>query len=78
MVLVEVRKESRIINFIENILKMESHSSCEERNSQDQKKDLEKDYVCGDLACGRRYGTNAALYTHIKNKHRGIPPVQLL
>ncbi|KRX08523.1 hypothetical protein PPERSA_13004 [Pseudocohnilembus persalinus] len=28
-------------------------------------------YICG---CGKTYGSNAALYTHIKNKHGGYQP----
>jgi hypothetical protein len=34
-------------------------------------KDITKNFVCGDKNCGKSYGTNAALYTHIKNKHDG-------
>ncbi len=54
---------------------MESISECDDKNSPEIRKEIDKDYICGDLSCGRRYGTNAALYTHIKNKHRGVPPV---
>jgi len=32
-------------------------------------KKTRREYVCGNLNCGKKYGTNAALYTHIKNKH---------
>ncbi|CAD8150094.1 unnamed protein product [Paramecium pentaurelia] len=39
-----------------------------------KKEEIEKDFICGDPNCGRKYGTNAALYTHIKNKHNGVPP----
>lgn len=40
-----------------------------------KKDEIEKEFICGDPNCGRKYGTNAALYTHIKNKHNGVPPV---
>ncbi|CAD8125450.1 unnamed protein product [Paramecium sonneborni] len=33
-----------------------------------------KEYICGDSLCRKKYGTNAALYTHIKNKHLGVTP----
>ncbi|KAM3127323.1 hypothetical protein pb186bvf_020576 [Paramecium bursaria] len=39
-----------------------------------KKFEIEKEFICGDPDCGRKYGTNAALYTHIKNKHNGIAP----
>lgn len=30
--------------------------------------------MCGDKNCNKKYGSNAALYTHIKTKHNGVPP----
>lgn len=30
--------------------------------------DIPKDYVCAE-GCGKAYGSYAALYTHMKNKH---------
>lgn len=39
-----------------------------------KKEELECNFVCGDPNCKRKYGTNAALYTHIKNKHGGTQP----
>ena len=38
--------------------------------------DISKDYVCTE-GCGKAYGSYAALYTHIKNKHGCIKPTDL-
>jgi hypothetical protein len=35
--------------------------------------DIVKDFVCTE-GCGKAYGSYAALYTHIKNKHSTIRP----
>ncbi|KAL4439581.1 hypothetical protein ABPG74_003983 [Tetrahymena malaccensis] len=39
------------------------------RRNKDQ---IEREYICGWPDCGKQYGTNAALYTHTKNKHKSI------
>jgi len=36
--------------------------------------DIIKDFVCTE-GCGKAYGSYAALYTHIKNKHSTIRPM---
>ena len=41
-----------------------------EEGGQDKK----KEYICG---CGKRYLSNAAIFTHVKIKHNGIPPDDL-
>lgn len=33
-----------------------------------KKDEIAKDFICS-FGCGKAYGSNAALYTHIKNKH---------
>ena len=39
-------------------------------------KDIPKDYVCVE-GCGKAYGSYAALYTHMKNKHGTVKNIDL-
>ena len=38
--------------------------------------EISKDFVCPNL-CGKSYGSYAALYTHIKNKHPHSKPPEM-
>lgn len=56
---------------------MDSSESTKNRKGQGhrrRKEEIANNYICGDQNCAKKYGTNAALYTHIKNKHSGEEP----
>lgn len=36
--------------------------------------EIPKEYFCTVSSCGKGYGSYAALYTHMKNKHTNIKP----
>lgn len=38
------------------------------------KNEIPNNFICGDKKCDKKYGSNAALYTHIKTKHNGLEP----
>ena len=37
-----------------------------------KKDEVNREYVCG---CGKAYGANSALFTHIIRKHDGVEPL---
>jgi len=61
---------------------MEENSSPENKKNKPRKihrrkdKDIAKEYVC-EAGCGKAYGSYAALFTHVKNKHENIKPPEM-
>lgn len=46
-------------------------NTMKDRCRRRKKHEINLRYKCG---CGKTYGSNTALYIHIKIKHRGYPP----